>query len=104
MVERAGVVDEDVHRPELVHRPPNGLLDLLTLGHVTLHRGGKASHVTDFLGGRLRVDESLRARRLGDPAVSLRFLARVRLHLDVRDHDIGPRSAERQRVGTPEPA
>jgi len=32
MVERAGVVDEDVDRPELVDDAPHGLLDLSPVG------------------------------------------------------------------------
>ena len=58
----------------------------------------------DLLDGRLGVDHPLRARRLGEHAVALGVLARVRLELDVGDRDVRAGARERQRVGAPEPA
>ena len=54
--------------------------------------------------GRLGVDEALCACRLGHRAEPLGVLARIRLDLDVGDHDVGARARERQRVGAAEPA
>ena len=104
VVERAGVVDEDVHRAELVDDAPHGLFDLSPVGHVALDRGRAAPERRDLLRGRLRVDEPLRPRRLRERPVSLRLLARVGLDLDVRDDDVGAGARKRQRVGATEPA
>ena len=104
VVERAGVVDEDVDGAELVDDPLHGLGNLGSFGHVALDGGRAASELGDLPGGRLRVDEALCARRLGHRAEPLGVLARVRLDLDVGDHDVGAGARERQRVGAAEPA
>ena len=83
---------------------PHGLVDLGAVGDVALDGGRAAAQLGDLLRGRLGVDEALRARRLGERAVALGVLARVRLDLDVGDDDVRAGARERQRVGPPEPA
>ena len=83
---------------------PDRLLDLRAVCDVALDRGGAAPQLGDLLRRRLRVDEALGARCLGERTVALRILARVGLDLDVRDHDIGAGTPERQGVGPAEAA
>ena len=105
MVERAGVVDQDVDRAELLDGAVDRLLHLLAVGDVALDRRGAAAHALDLLGGRLGVDDPLRLRDLREDAVRLRGLGRlVRLDLDVGDHDVGAGAGERERVGAAEAA
>ena len=93
VVERARVVDEDVHRAELAHGALDRRVDLCAVGHVALERERAPAQLADLVDGRLRVDHSLRARRLGECPVALRVLPGVRLELDVGDHDVGARAS-----------
>ncbi len=105
VVERAGVVDEDVDRAELLDDAVDRLLHLVAVGDVALDRGGAAAERLDLLRRRLREDDSLRLRDLGEDAVGLGRLGRlVRLDLDVGDDDVRPGARERQRVGAAEAA
>ena len=104
VVERAGVVDEDVDRAELVDDSRDGLLDLIAVGHVALDGGRAAAERGDLLRGGLGVHEPLGPRRLRERPVSLRVLARVGLDLDVGDDDVGAGARKCQRVGSAEPA
>ena len=81
------------------------LLDLVAVRDVALDRGRAATHALDLLRGRLGVDDPLRLRDLGEDAVRLGSVGGlVRLDLDVRDHDVGARASERQRIGAAEAA
>src|SRR4030095_15846562 len=91
-------VDENVDRAELVDRALHRLVHLRTIRDVALDGGRAAAQVAGFLRGLLGVDEALRTRRLGDRAVALGVLARVRLQLDVYDDDVGARSTHGQRI------
>jgi hypothetical protein len=102
VVERAGVVDEDVDRAELVDDTLHGLLDLSPVGHVALDRGRAAPQRRDLLRGGLGVDEALGPRRLREGPVFPRLFTRVGLDLDVRDDDVGAGARKRQRVGSTE--
>ena len=104
VVERAGVVHEDVDRAELVDDAAHGFLDLGAIGHVALDGGRATAERGDLLRGRFREDEPLGPRRLRERAVTLRLGARVGLDLDVGDDDVGAGARKRQRVGPPEPA
>src|SRR5438093_10719501 len=100
MIKRARVVDQDVDRAELLDDALDRLADLGPAGDVALAGRSSPPHGGDLLGGRLRVDEALRPRRLRDRPVALRLLPRVRLDLDVGDHYVRPGAAERQGVRT----
>jgi hypothetical protein len=104
VIERPRVVDEDVDGAELLHRSPDCLVDLRSVGDIAFHRRRAPSHVADLLRGRLRIDESLGARSLRHRAVAFRLLPGVGLDLDVGDHDVCAAAAERQRVGAAEPS
>ena len=99
VVERAGVVDEDVDRAELLHHPRHGGGDLLAVGHVAAERERAAAEARISSRGRLRVDHPLRARDLREDAVAVGLLAAVGLDQDVGDDDVGAGARERQRVG-----
>src|SRR3990170_7780043 len=77
VIERGGVVDQDVDGAELLDDAVDGLLDLVAVGDVALDRRRAAAHALDLLRGRLRVDDSLRLRDLGENAERLRRLGRV---------------------------
>src|SRR3954452_8211072 len=104
VVERAGVVHEDVDSAELLDAARDSRVDLRAVGDVALQRERAPAERADLVDGRLGVDHPLRARRPGEHAVALGLLARVRLELDVGDRDVGSGTGERLRVGAPEPA
>ena len=104
VVERAGVVDEDVDRAELVDHAAHGLFDLCPIGDIALDRRRAPPQVRDLLRRRLRIDEPLRARGLRQRPVTPGVLPGVGLDLDVRDHDVRAGTGERQRIGATEPA
>ena len=102
MVQRPGVVDEDVDRAELGDDTRHRGVDLLARGHVAAQGEGAPAEPADLLHGLLRIDEPLLLRR-GRERAPLRHVLVGRLELDVRDRDVGPRARQRQRVGAPEP-
>ena len=104
MVERGGVVDEDVHRAKLLDNSRHGRLDLPVVGHVALDGSRAAAELLDLLRGLLRVDEALSLRHLRERAVLGCVLRLVRLDLDVGDDDVGACLCEHERVLAPEPA
>ena len=83
---------------------PDGLRDLVPLGHVAAQRERAAAERADLLGRLLGVDEALRPRRLRKRAVALSLLTGIGFELDVRDRDVRARARQRQRIGAPEPA
>ena len=97
VVERAGVVDEDVDRAELLDRACDRRVHLLAVGHVALDRSGAAAELLDLARGRLGVDDPLRFRDLGERP-PLCDVGVVGLDLDVRDHDVGPRAPASARL------
>ncbi len=103
VVERGGVVDEDVDRAELRDDAVDGGGDLLPVGHVTAQRERAAAHVADLVGGGLRVDHPLGPRGGGESAPAVGLLGRLGLHEDVGDRHVRARPRKRQRVRTPEP-
>ena len=104
MVERGSVVHEDVDRAHLPDHPCNGRLHLPVVGDVALDGGRAAAELLDLLRGLLRVDEALRLRHLRQRAVLGYVLRLVRFDQDVRDHDVGARLREHERVLPPEAA
>ena len=104
MVERAGVVDEDVDRAELVDHAAHGLFDQCPIGDIALDRRRAPPQGGDLLRRRFRIDEPLRARGLRQWPVAPGVLPGVGLDLDVRDHDVCAGTGERQRIGATEPA
>jgi len=59
MVERAGVVHEDVDRAELFDRPSDGGVDLCALSHVAADRERPAPHAANLFDSLLGVHEPL---------------------------------------------
>ena len=105
VVERAGVVDQDVDRAELLDDAVDRLLHLVAVGDVALDRGRAAAERLDLLRRRLGVDDPLRLRHLREHAVRLGGLGRfVRLDLDIGDDDVGACARERQRIRAAEAA
>ncbi len=104
VIERAGVVDEDVDRAQLCDGTLHGGGDLVAIGDVTAHRDRPSPHLADLLGGRLGADEPLGARNRCERPVGVRLLGQLRLDEQVGDHDVGTCSRERQGVRAAEPA
>src|SRR5580700_488357 len=87
VVERPGVVHQDVERSEVLLDGGEHLANLLAIGDVHLHRRRSATHLTDLVAGLFGVDDVLRAEQLREGRVGL--LRRV-LELRVRlDEDVG---------------
>ena len=104
MVERPGVVDEDVHAAQLVRDGRDCRIDLPPVGDVALQRKRVSSEGADLVDRRLGVDDPLRPRSLCEDAVPVGIAALVGLELDVRDRDVGARAREREGVRAAEPA
>jgi hypothetical protein len=104
VVERAGVVDEDVDRAELLDDARDGRIDLDPIGDVALQRERAPAEPADLLRRGLGVDEALRPRSLREHAVARGVLARIRLELDVGERDVRPGPRQSQRIRAPEPA
>ena len=104
MIERAGVVDEDVDGAELLDRPRNRRADLLAVGYVAAHCQRAATERTDLLHGLLGVHEALRPCSRRERAPAVRVLRELGLDEDVRDRDVRAGSSQRERVGATEPA
>ena len=98
VVERAGVVHEDVDGAELVDHQRDRVVDLRAVGDVASHRERAPPERADLLDRRLGVHHPLCDGRLREHAV-LTGRARVRLDEDVRDRDVGPpaRASARRR-------
>ena len=103
VVERARVVDEDVHRAEVVDDPRDRRVDVGAIGDVAAHGERAPAEATDLLDRPLGVHHPLRDRGLREHPVVLRR-ARVRLDEDVGDRHVGPGPGERQRIGPAEAA
>ena len=102
VVERPRVVDEDVDGAELVHGPGHRRGDLLAIRHVAPNRERATAEGANLLDRLLGVHHALCACGGGERAPAVRLLGELRLDQDVRDHDVRPRSSQRQRVGPPE--
>jgi hypothetical protein len=64
VVERGGVVDQDVDAAEFVLDLLEYVAYLLTVGHVHLDGDRAAAHLADLFRGRVRVHPALRHRHL----------------------------------------
>ena len=106
MVERPGVVDEDVEAAELLHDLVDHGLDLFTVGDVHLQGHGSATHLANLARGLLGVDSLLRGHHLRQRAfrrLCHLFELGIALDQDVGDHHVGAGLRQRQAVGAPQP-
>ena len=104
VIERAGVVDEDVDGAELVDGTTDRGRNLIAARHVAPHSKRATPERTDLLDRLLGVNHSLRSRSGGKCAPAVRLLGELRLDEDVGNDDVRSRSSERQRVRPSEPA
>ena len=104
MVERSGVVDEDVDRAHVLDGARHRGADLLAVGDVAADCKRPASHRADLLRRRLRADQALGTGDLRERAVGVGLLGQIRLDEEVGDHDVRPGAGERQCVGAAEAA
>ena len=106
MVERPGVIDEDVEAAELLDDLVDHGLDLFTVRDVHLQRHGAAAHLAYVARGLLGEDRLLRRHQLRKRALrGLRGLRqfRIALNQDVRDHHVSAGAGQRQAVGAAQP-
>ena len=104
VVERAGVVDEDVDRAELLDRTRDRGVDLRAIGDVAADGDRLAPEPADLVDRLLSVHEPLLPCHRRERTVAIRLLRELRLDEKVGDDHVGSRLRERQRVGAPEPA
>ena len=104
VVERAGVVHENVDRTELLDRTGESCIDLTALGDVAPDGERASSHPADLLDGLLGVHEPLLARDCGERAVAVGVFRKLRLDEQVGDDDVSPRACERQGIRSAKPA
>ena len=99
VVERAGVVDEDVDRAELLHRARDRRIDLLAVCDVAADGERAPPHRLDVADRLLGVHEPLLPGDSRKRAVAVGLLGELRFDEQVGDDDVGARPSERQRVG-----
>jgi hypothetical protein len=99
VVERPGVVHEDVDGAELLDGAGDCRINLHTLGHVAPDRERSAAHAANLLDRLLGVHETLLARDGCERAVAVGVLRQLRFDEQVGDDDVRAGSGERQRVG-----
>src|SRR5690348_2293961 len=107
VVQRGGVVDQDVDLAELLLDLLEDVANLLAVGDVHLDGERLASHLADLLGRRIGTNPSLRHRHLRErAALRLGRLLEVRVVLDedVRDHDVGAEAGQGESVLTAQAA
>ena len=101
MVERGGVVDEDVDLAELVSDLLEDVADLVAVGHVHLDGERLAAHLADLFRGRIGMHPTLGNGDLRQhAALGLRRLLEVRVILDehIGDDDVSAEPGQRQRI------
>jgi len=107
VVERGGVVDQDVDLAELVLHLLEDFADLFAVRDVHLDGERLAPHLPDLFGRRVGVHPALRHRDLRQHA-ALRVGGLLQLGVvldqDVRDDYVGALARERERVLAPEAA
>src|SRR5579864_1364401 len=104
VVERAGVVDEDVDRAELLDRASDGRIDLGALGYVAANGERAAAEAADLLHRLLGVHEPLLSSHCGERPVAVGVLRKLRLDEQVGDDDVRTGARERQRVRAAKPS
>src|SRR5262249_46658845 len=104
VVERPGVVDQDVDGAQLSDRPRDCRPHLLAIRYVTSHGERAAPKRADLVDRLLRVHHALCARHSGERTPTVGLLGELGLDEDVGNRDVGSGMRERQRVGAPEPA
>src|SRR5207248_1095793 len=91
-------------RSELLDDACDGRLHFVALRYVALDRRRAPPQLRDLARRRLAVDEPLRACGLRERPVLGGVFTRIRLDLDVGDHDVRTGARQRQRVGPAKPA
>ncbi len=98
VVERPGIVHEDVDRAEFPDGAGNRHIDLRTFRDVAADGDRTTAHAAYLLDGLLGVHETLRARNGRERAVAVGVLRQLRFDEQVGNDDIRAGSGERQRV------
>jgi hypothetical protein len=102
VIERPGVVHQDVDRPELVDDPRDGSSDLVSSRDVAPYGERAPPEATDLLGRLLGMNHPARTSSGRQSAPAVGVLRQLRLDEDVGDRDVGAGARERQRVGATE--